>query len=238
MYKLKFIFLYLLPSIVFNFKYLPFKQAIKLPIILYKPKFFNIHGSITITGAVKTGMIRMGFPVVTVYPSNGVTLDLKKGAEIVFNGNTVIGSCSFISVGAKGKLVLGNNIIASAALKLICHNYIKIGDNNRIGWECIIMDTSFHTLKSIETHEKVGKGYAPIILGRNNWFATQVMIMSGTRTPDFCVFGARTILTKKIDVPEYSVLAGSPIRIIRSGVYRDLSDDSCEYESYNDTNEE
>ena len=96
------------------------------------------------------------------------------------------------------------------------------------------MDTSFHTLKSIETHEKIGNGYAPVILGNNNWFATHVMILAGTKTPAFSIFGARSVLTKKIEVPEYSLLVGNPVRLIKSGIYRDLTDDGCDYEIYDE----
>lgn len=39
-----------IPTIYFNFHYLPFKQAIKLPIFLYKPHLKLMKGTVTIIG--------------------------------------------------------------------------------------------------------------------------------------------------------------------------------------------
>ena len=41
---------YIFQTIYFNFHYLPFKQAIFLPIILYKPQFVSTKGKIIIDG--------------------------------------------------------------------------------------------------------------------------------------------------------------------------------------------
>lgn len=50
----------LLSSIYFNFHYLPFSQALKLPILLYKPKLRTLKGSIEIVGGeVRYDKIRL-----------------------------------------------------------------------------------------------------------------------------------------------------------------------------------
>lgn len=41
---------YIFPTLYFNFHYLPFGQAIKLPIFLYKPRLLRCDGKITISG--------------------------------------------------------------------------------------------------------------------------------------------------------------------------------------------
>lgn len=58
-------------SICFNLRQLPLRQAIKLPVLLYKPELTSLDGEIEIQGPVRTGMIRLGFPVVSIYPSGG-----------------------------------------------------------------------------------------------------------------------------------------------------------------------
>ena len=63
----------LIPSLFFNFYYLPFKQAIKLPILIYKPHIHRFKGSITIDSPyIKTGMIRLGVLGGRMYPNNGI----------------------------------------------------------------------------------------------------------------------------------------------------------------------
>lgn len=48
-------------SLYFNFHYLPVKQAIKMPIILYSPHFWALKGKVAIDAPqVRFGMIRLG----------------------------------------------------------------------------------------------------------------------------------------------------------------------------------
>jgi len=42
---------YIIPTLYFNFHYLPWRQAIKLPIVLYKPHLSD--GRFTSTGAAR-----------------------------------------------------------------------------------------------------------------------------------------------------------------------------------------
>ena len=77
---LKQFFWYLLPTIYFNFHYLPFRQAIKLPILLYKPHFISLKGKIIIDAlSIRIGMIRMGHLVNTCNPNNGISIDNRGG---------------------------------------------------------------------------------------------------------------------------------------------------------------
>lgn len=65
----------ILKTIWFNFHYLPFRQAIKLPILLYKPKFLVCKGRIKIDGPVHFGMITLGCYRVSIYPNTGFTYE-------------------------------------------------------------------------------------------------------------------------------------------------------------------
>ena len=85
----------LIPSIYFNFHYLPFKVAMKLPILLYKPKFLKLQGYIKLQGKIQFGMIRLGFPTVSLYPNIGISIE-NHGGIILFKGKCRIGNNSFI----------------------------------------------------------------------------------------------------------------------------------------------
>ena len=61
-------------TIWFNFHYLPFKQAIHIPVFCYKIKLRKAKGEVVIdTEHIRTGMIHLGNDIVGIYPSNGVT---------------------------------------------------------------------------------------------------------------------------------------------------------------------
>ena len=77
---------YILHSVFFNFHYLPFHEAVKLPILLYKPKLLKLKGTIKIKQEDKIGfgMIRLGFPEVSLYPN------LKIMEELLFLKDNVV----------------------------------------------------------------------------------------------------------------------------------------------------
>lgn len=76
-------------TIYFNFHYLPIRQAIKLPIILYKPKLLKCKGTIQIMGTIHTGMIQLGKRRVSIYPNTGITYE-NHGGNIIFYGTCII----------------------------------------------------------------------------------------------------------------------------------------------------
>lgn len=229
LWEIRAFLLYMPISLFFCLKYLPFKQAIKLPIWLYKPRFVSLKGNITIDNSlmgVRTGMIRLGGNRVFTYPNNGVALEILR--DIVFRGKCIIGNNCNISVGTKGHLLMGNNVMASAAVTIICHHKVQIGDNVLIGWETKIMDTDFHQLKS-EPTIPVPKAYNPVKIGDGTWLATQCLVLQGSEIPNNCVLGACSMTNRPVLCSEHSLLAGRPAKVIKTGVWLDCNDDSITY---------
>ena len=225
--KEKWIFRSIIQSIFFNFYYLPFKQAIKLPILLYKPHFIKLKGKIIISSPViTTGMIKLGKRIVPIYPNTGIIFE-NNGGIIEFKGTCAIGNNSAISIGEKARIEIGNQFLASTSLKLVSCHRIIFGERVRVGWECTFMDTDFHTLKKVNGGHT--KGYAPIKIGNNNWIGTKCHILKRTETPDYCTISATTLLNQKYDYPPYTVIGGSPVSDIAHGVYRDVDDDIITY---------
>lgn len=227
LWKNRWVFRSLIKSIFFNFYYLPFKQAIKLPILLYKPHFISLKGKIIISSpSIKTGMILLGRRKVPIYPNSGIIYE-NNGGILEFKGTCDIGNNSAISVGEKAKVEIGDRFLASTTLKLISCHHITFGEKVRVAWECTFMDTDFHAMKKI--NGGYTKGYAPIKIGNNNWFGTKCHIMKRTETPDYCTISATTLLNQKYDYPPYTVIGGSPVKEIAHGVYRDVDDDTIDF---------
>jgi acetyltransferase-like isoleucine patch superfamily enzyme len=217
-------------SLYFNFHYLPLKQAIKLPVVLFKPTLLKCKGEVIIENEnIRTGMIHLGEHLVSLYPKAGIIWE-NHGGQVIFKGNCIIGSSSSISVGEKGICEIGNNFRATSGLKLTSYYRIRFAENVLIAWEVIIMDTSFHYLKDMEGNFK-NKGYGAISIGKNNWITTRSMILSGTKTPDFCIVGAGSILNKDFsDYQTHILLAGNPVAMKAKDLWIDFEDfDIVEY---------
>lgn len=109
----------IISSLYFNFKYLPFNQALKLPILLYKPYFKELKGKVVIDSSnIYFGMIRMGFWSTLQYPNSGIAWE-NQGGTVVFKGNCMIGNAASISIGRKAYIEFGENFKNNAAMKLI-----------------------------------------------------------------------------------------------------------------------
>jgi len=217
-------------TLYFNFHYLPVKQAMKLPIILFKSKLLKCQGEVIIDSEIlKTGMIQLGELHVSLYPNNGIVWE-NHGGKIVFNGSCIIGNSSAISIGKNGSCVLGNNFRATASFKLTSYKHIQFGENVLIAWDVLIMDTSFHRLKDSHGVFK-NKGYGAITIGKNNWITAKCMILNGTKTPDYCVLGAGSVLNKDYsNLKTHILLAGNPLEVKAEDVWIDLEDhDISEY---------
>lgn len=214
----------LIRSLYFCIHYLPFKQAIKLPILLYNVNLEDIRGKVLIEyDNVYRGMIKIGVYGVKIFPKNK-TVWQNQGGVVVFKGSCQIGASSAISVESNAQLIFGDDFINSYGLRLIVSRKIHFGKTNRMGWNVLIMDTNMHPLVNKETGKRGGGG-APISIGDYNWFSTNCVVLPGVNTPERIICGLGSVVTRNVEWEPYCMYGGSPIHRIRSNVYRDFEND-------------
>lgn len=216
-----------LPStIYFNFKHFKISQAIKLPVFLYYPRIIG-NGEYIIEGPVKRGMIRMGFPYVSIYRRKGVSLE--NYGKITFRGRFTVGGDSGISVGKTGHLICGDEFGNSYGIKIVCYNKIECGRRVRIGWSTLLCDTDLHRMKN-EDSTIFNKGYGNIRIEDEVWIGSYCKLYKNTYIPSRCTVASNTLLNKRIDCEPYSLIyADTQIKIKHTGLYRDIDDDNIDY---------
>ena len=215
-------------TIYFNFRYFPFKQAWKIPVILYKPKFIACKGKVVLEAEhITLGMIKLGFNQAHAYPHSGIVWE-NNGGTIVFKGKALIGNNSSLCVGPNAQVTFGDNFNATTTFKLVCWNKIVFDYNVRFGWDNLVLDTSFHRLKYLDGGY-ASKGYGTINIAHDAWVATKCIILANTETQPYTVVATNSLLQKKYN-SSFVLLGGSPAKIIKEGIYRDLNDDRIVYE--------
>lgn len=213
-------------TVFFNFYHLPFKQAIKLPIWLYKAKLYDcFNGKVIIASKdIRPGMIRLGFMGGHMYPNNGIQI-WNKGM-LIFYGRCIIGNNSSIITGEDGKIEFGDDFLASVSARIMSYIGVQFGQHTRLGFDVMLMDTNFHPLFDIEKkHFK--RAYGKIEIGDYNWFGAQCLILPGVKTPERCIFGAR-VITRGCQFESYCVHGGSPLRVLSRNVMRIIGQDTID----------
>lgn len=218
---------YLIPTVYFNFHYLPFRQALRLPIVLYKPHFVKCKGKVVLQpsdGCIRHGMVRMGFRHAMIYANNGITWE-NNGGTVVFRGCCVIGNDAYLSVGKTATVDFGDDFANSAAMKVVSFRSIKFGAHDRIGWHCLFLDSNIHPLFDMERKEYLPAS-SSIEIGDYNWFGADCKVLHGTVTPERCVFAIGTTVTRGSQLKAYCALGGAPVRVLRENVMRVMGHDT------------
>ncbi|MDM8312061.1 Acetyltransferase (isoleucine patch superfamily) [Clostridium cadaveris] len=206
-------------SIIFNFKMLPFKDAIKFPILLsYGIKIDGVkRGDILIDGPIHFGLITFGLSGskdMFRYESKKSYLGIKSG-RIYFKGKARIASHFHILVRG-GELTVGNNFSCNNSCSLSCIDKISFGDNVLLGGHVVIRDSDGHEIYNITTYE-TKTTHEPIKIGSHVWICNKVDILKGVTIGDDSVVAYRSFCVNEIK--ENNVLVGGmPAKVIKRGI--------------------
>lgn len=147
-----------------------------------------------------------------------------EGAKYISIGkNCIIGSnvqlTAYDSYGTQQftpSLVIGNGTEIGDGSHITCINKIEIGNNVLTGRYVLITDNAHgkasDSVKGVEPVKRNMYSKGPVIIKDNVWIGEKATITSGVEIGEGSIIGANTVVTKKI--PPYSLVVGSPIRII------------------------
>lgn len=200
-------------SIYVNFRLLPLKQAIFLPIMVSrKTKLRSLSGKAHLS-KIRTGIIRIGFGGTDMLDYRYNRTILKVTGDIFFQGKAKIGIGAKIDV--SGELYIGTNLNITGDATIICAKKISIGNNTMIAWQSIIMDTDQHEIYNAQ-NECINLN-SEIKIGSNVWIGARCFILKNTIIEDGCIIGANTTLTKSFK-NQNSIIAGNPPKVIKESI--------------------
>lgn len=214
-------------TLLINFAFLPFKQAVKLPIVIYGPcKIGSIMGEIKFLKPVRRGMLKIGpcDPVRSYHNKSYVSISgiVEVGENVVLRRGMNLQVCH------KGKLVLRSNLYVGDNNTIYCHDLIDFGEATRVGNNSYFIDSDFHHVINTKTR-KVAVNHKPVIMGPNCWIGGWCTIKKGTQLPKgTIVAGPNSMVGKNFVgvIPECSMIGGSPAKLLVEGVRRVNNDDS------------
>lgn len=209
-------------TIWFNFKMLPFCQAIKLPIFIYRNVHFRDLSGVVVVNNIRPGMIRIGYYLHYVATSVPMTEWTIRG-KLVLNGPTRFFQGTYVLISDKATLTCGGIYQTfGTGCKIICFERITIGKRVAVGWECQIMDTSFHYIRQTEASSAdIAPLTKEIIIGDYVWIGNRTTISKGAVIPDESIIASNSLVNKDLTVDgSYCLFAGTPVKVVKKGVER------------------
>ena len=202
-------------SILINIRIFGVKNGLKLPILIFNNTNIYRIGKINIKCPIKKGLIKIGHHD---YKSQGRTKFYNSGVINIYGPLRIEGCCIIENYGTIN--YMGYNIISDGT-SLLIRNLLTIGEHSRIGFHSFVMDSDDHFTIDCNTH-LISRNTKPITIGKYNWIGHTTFIKKGTITPDYFIVSSPNALLLKdySDLPPYTVVGGSPIKIIKSGIRR------------------
>ena len=110
----------------FNFKMLPFRQAIKLPFdFYYNVKFKSLSGNVKLeASSINRGMFKFGAQGSDMFSDNCVIIDLK--GKLILKGSVSIGTGSLLRVEKNGIVTFEDNVVIGAKSIILCEDSITL----------------------------------------------------------------------------------------------------------------
>ena len=110
-----------------------------------------------------------------------------------------------------GRIRIGDRVFINCGSVVISVLGIEIGDDVALANEVYLMDSNSH---GVEGRPHV---QAPIRIGDGTWIGARAMVLPGVTIGKRCVVGAGSVVTR--DVPDDSLVAGNPARVVRTLTY-------------------
>lgn len=211
-----YLFLRAIPkTIYFNFHYLPFRQALRFPILIsHRVILKRTAGNIAInSSACHSGMIRIGFHENSAYDQRHNHAVWNVTGNVSFDGSAHIGNGSVIV--CDGQLSMGDQIVISGNSVIRCYDSIRLGNHCLISDRCLIQDGDNHQITDFSGTEQPIT--SPIQIEEHVWLATGCSILKGVHIPCGCVIGYGTLLVKSVTA-SHAVIAGCPPRILKDNI--------------------
>lgn len=203
-------------TIWYNFKILPLKQAIRLPILFtHNTKIAEIHkGSIEIDAdEIRPFGIKIGIKGVEGISSERKSyIFISNKSKIIFKGKATL--TKGISIRATGEIIFGKNFYSNCNLSIVCGSNISIGNNVLLGWNVHIRDCDGHSIY------KDGIRVNPsskIIIGNKVWVGQDVKLLKGISIGNDSVIAMNSCVTKSFE-DNNIVIGGYPAKIINTDI--------------------
>ena len=211
------LFVSILKTVWFNFRFFPLKEAFRLPVLLARRVQIRhcYRGFCKFQGGVRTGVLRFGFGDRRFNADTKSAISINGKLVLKGNGVHAFGPGTTFSIGPNGILTIGNNFTASVRNRIACNCCITIGDDNMWSFDNVVMDTDAHLI--CDEHDSIINYNKPIVFGNHVWLGCRNVVMKGSEIPNGCMVASGSKITGKYTEPNCIITSGK--KIIKTNIH-------------------
>ncbi len=217
-------------TLYLNFRTLPFKQAIRLPIkVGRRVEFIGLRkGCITFDNSIsiRPFIVRLFACKYPMYANKGnfSLMRYTGGGTLVLGTDIDIYSGCRIILVNNGCITIKNDVLINQNCMLYASASLLIDTHSRIGWNCQIYDSDFHLMYD-KKNGHIKTPYGKVNIGHNVWIANSCTIGKNAIIPPFSIVASHSFVNKDFSDlnVEGTLFAGSPAKVKREGLYRILN---------------
>lgn len=183
-------------SLYFNFRYLPFNQAINMPVWITTN--FRVNG-------LKRGQLILYQPIhksvlLGVWGSPGLQqmhgeLLFSKNSHLILHGFTVISQGSVLRIDCGATIELGKDFYCNKNCFFRASKDIVFGDDCLVGWNVQINTSDGHIILH-DGEKKISD--QPINIGKHVWLCSNIIVTKGVSIADGCIVAQGAVVAKTI----------------------------------------
>ena len=126
------------------------------------------------------------------------------GKKIIFHKKITWRKGFVVMIGKSGKVQIGDGCYFNNNCSLDCTKYIEIGENSIFGENVKIYDHNHCFRSSTIPIKKQGYSNGMVIIGKNCWIGSNVVILKNSKIGDHCVIGAGCCISG--EVPSHTIV--------------------------------
>jgi acetyltransferase-like isoleucine patch superfamily enzyme len=112
-----------------------------------------------------------------------------------------------------GRIRIGDRVFVNSGVVVMSVVEVTIGDDVALANEAYVMDTDSHGVEGRPVKD------APVRIGDGTWVGARAIILPGVTIGRRCLIAAGAVVSR--DVPDDTLVAGNPARVVRELVYPD-----------------
>lgn len=199
----------ILKTLYFNFYYLPFKSAMRMP--------FRVGKKVKIDNMGKRNSVKVENLQKHIGIGVGQSFGLGKNtfwsvadnASLIIRGGATIGRGTQIIV--DGELILGCNFYCNADCIINAGKKVEFGNDALLGWNVTVIDGDGHAM--LHSEQEMPR-YEEIFIGNHVWLAANSSVLKGSLIGNDTVVAYGGIVSKRIEQP--NVIIGGQNKVLRT----------------------